>query len=71
MPVPEILFRLLLGRFGLPRLPPGALDHIKYPVVIDASAFRAATGFAPKLDDDATIASFRAAPPMEAPASSR
>lgn len=71
VPVPEPFFRLLLGRFGLPRLPPGALNHIKYPVVIDAGAFRTATGFAAKLDVDATIASFRAAPPTAAPASSR
>ena len=71
VPVPEVLFRLLLGRFGLPRLPPGALNHVKYPVVIDAAAFRAATDFTPRLDVDATIASFRAAPRVEAPPSSR
>lgn len=48
LPIPEALFRRLLGRFGLPDLPRGALDHIKYPVVVDDSAFREATGFAPK-----------------------
>ncbi|MSP59994.1 MAG: SDR family oxidoreductase [Myxococcales bacterium] len=59
IPVPEPLFRFALGRFGLPRLPEGALQHIKYPVVIDASAFRAATGFAHRHDEDRTIDGFR------------
>jgi UDP-glucose 4-epimerase len=51
MPLPEVLFNALLGRFGLPRLPPGALTHIKYPVVMDAAAFRAATGFTYEVDE--------------------
>ena len=50
IPVPETLFRLAIGRFGLPRLPRGAVEHLKYPVVIDGSAFRAATGFAHEHD---------------------
>jgi len=61
-PIPEPLFRLLLGRFGLPRLPPGALKHVKYPVVIDASAFRAATGYQHERDADSTAREFRDAP---------
>jgi len=59
IPVPETLFRLALGRFGLPRLPPGALDHVKFPVVIDASAFREATGFQHQYDEDRTMSEFR------------
>lgn len=59
IPVPEVLFRLALGRFGLPRLPRGALTHIKYPVVIDASEFRSTTGFEHEHDEDATMAAFR------------
>ncbi|MFO0567031.1 MAG: NAD-dependent epimerase/dehydratase family protein [Polyangiaceae bacterium] len=59
--VPEPLFRTLLGRFGLPRLPRGALNHIKYPVVIDGSAFRDKTGFRHELDEHATIRDFRRA----------
>ena len=59
IPVPEILFRILLGRFGLPRLPPGALEHVKYPVVIDASAFRKATDFQHQYDEDRTMTEFR------------
>jgi UDP-glucose 4-epimerase len=61
VPVPEPLFGLLLGRFGLPRLPRGAVEHIKYPVVVDASAFHHATGFAHDHDEDETMAAFRAA----------
>ena len=49
---------LLLGRFGLPQLPRGALAHIKYPVVIDAGAFRTATGFEHELDEETTIRAF-------------
>jgi UDP-glucose 4-epimerase len=60
--VPEALFRLLLGRFGLPKLPPGALMHVKYPVVIDDAAFRAATGFRHQHDADDTAHEFRDAP---------
>lgn len=45
IPLPEPVFRSALGRFGLPRLPPGALGHIKYPITVDARAFREATGF--------------------------
>jgi UDP-glucose 4-epimerase len=59
VPLPEPLFRLALGRFGLPYLTRGALQHIKYPVVIDAGRFREATGFAPRFSDMETIAAFR------------
>jgi len=58
VPLPEGLLARALGRFGLPRLPRGALEHVKYPVVIDSSEFRAATGFAPEFDEDHTIADF-------------
>jgi UDP-glucose 4-epimerase len=59
VPVPEILLRAVFGRFGLPALPPGAVAHLKYPVVIDDSSFRAKTGFNHKYDEDQTIAAFR------------
>lgn len=58
IPVPEPIFRLALGRFGLPSLPQGALSHIKYPVVIDATAFRMATNFAHVHDEQQTINAF-------------
>ncbi len=44
--VPEPMFRLALGRMGLPRLPQGAVAHMKFPVIINGNAFREATGFA-------------------------
>lgn len=44
-PFPEPVLRQLLGRFGLPNLPRGALEHLKFPIVVDGSAFQAATGF--------------------------
>jgi UDP-glucose 4-epimerase len=59
LPLPEPLLRAMLGRFGLPRLPPGALEHVKYPVVIDGSAFRKAADFTPQFDEDATMQAFR------------
>ncbi len=61
VPLPEPLYNFMLGRFGLPKLPKGAIEHIKYPVVIDASAYRSATGYEPKYTEDETIASFREA----------
>jgi len=63
MPIPELLFRMALGRFGFPRLPRGALEHIKYPVVIDWSSFREATGFEPKYDETVTAQAYREAIP--------
>ena len=61
LPIPEALFNLVLGRFGLPRLPRGALAHVKYPVVIDSSAFHDATGWQPRFDEDTTMHAFRTA----------
>lgn len=66
VPLPEAVFRLMSGRFGLPRLPPGAVAHLKYPIVMDASAFRTATGFAHERSAEDTIASFREASPPPA-----
>jgi len=62
IPVPQFLFRFATGRFGLPTLPRGALEHIKYPVVIDGSRFREATGFDHRYDEAQTMAGFREGP---------
>lgn len=59
--VPETLFKLGLGRVGLPSLPAGAVDHLKYPIVVDSDAFRLATGFTYQFDERETINSFRRA----------
>ncbi len=59
IPVPEPLYTALLGHFGFPRLPPGAVNHIKFPVVVDDSAFREATGFSHELDEAQAVGAFR------------
>jgi UDP-glucose 4-epimerase len=70
--MPEWIFRAMLGRFGLPRLPPGAMAHIKYPVVVDAAPFRAATGFHPERDEAACMREYEDAfPAQRGPASPR
>jgi UDP-glucose 4-epimerase len=53
--LPERVLRRLLGRFGFPKLPVGALSHLKFPIVIDASAFQAATGFRWRPDELAAL----------------
>jgi UDP-glucose 4-epimerase len=63
-PLPEFLFRAALGRFGLPRLPPGALAHIKYPVVIDDRSFRSATGYRHRVDEIECMRQYRQAFPI-------
>lgn len=57
--IPERLMPRLLGHFGLPRLPLGAINHLKYPVVTDSAAFRAATGFEHEFDEVQAMESFR------------
>lgn len=58
MPVPEKLMNLTLGRFGLPKLPRGAVDHLKFPIVIDSAPFQKATGFVPEFDEGAAMRDF-------------
>ncbi len=57
--LPEAVLVRLLGRFGFPKLSAGALDHIKYPVVVDATAFKKATGFHAEHDEVETLRMFR------------
>lgn len=64
VPMPELAFRSLTGQFGLPRLAEGAIAHIKYPVVIDGSAFRKATGYQHAHDELSCIADYRSAFPV-------
>jgi UDP-glucose 4-epimerase len=63
LPLPEFAFDFALGRFGLPKLPHGALSHVKYPVIVDGSAFRIATSFSHAFDETRTIREFRDAFP--------
>lgn len=59
VPLPELIFNRALGRFGLPSLPSGAAGHIKYPIVLDGTLFRRATGFDEAYDEVAVMESFR------------
>lgn len=59
IPVPEPVFNFALGRFGLPPLPRGAVNHVKYPVVVDSSAFREATGWSNQYDEVQCMEAFR------------
>jgi UDP-glucose 4-epimerase len=59
VPIPEPLYASILGKFGMPDLPKGSINHIKYPVVVDDSAFRNATGFENKFDEVQTMEAFR------------
>jgi UDP-glucose 4-epimerase len=59
VPIPEPLYERVLGRFGFAELPPGAVNHIKYPLVVDDAAFREATGFRFVYDEVTTMEGFR------------
>ncbi len=59
VPIPEILYPHVMGRFGFPKLPTGAVTHIKFPVVVDSSLFREATGFQEDFDEGLTMEAFR------------
>lgn len=59
MPLPEPILPRVLGRMGLPKLPPGAMAHLKYPIVIDGSRFAEETGFEPDYDESQTMEAFR------------
>jgi UDP-glucose 4-epimerase len=66
VPLPEFAVKAALGRFGFPKMPPGALGHVKYPVVVDARAFREHTGFAHAYDEVRTLDEYRRAFPPNA-----
>lgn len=59
VPLPGPIFPSVLGRLGFPRLPRASINHIKYPIVVDASAFRDATGFTHRFDEAQTMEAFR------------
>lgn len=56
--VPEPLFREFLGRFGMPKLPKGSINHVKFPVVVDDKLFRENTGFEHAFDEAKTMQTF-------------
>lgn len=57
--LPEPVFKRVLGRMGFPKLPAGAVNHIKYSIVVDGAAFREATGFEHRFDEIQTMDAFR------------
>jgi UDP-glucose 4-epimerase len=59
LPVPEPLFRAMLGRFGFPQMPQGSVDFLKFSCLVDDSEFRKATGFVPELNAEATLGVLR------------
>ncbi len=59
LPLPEATLPLMFGRLGLPRLPAQSVEHLKHSVVVDDSAFRAATGFTHTFDEGESLRSFR------------
>ncbi|MEA2749122.1 MAG: UDP-glucose 4-epimerase [Myxococcales bacterium] len=63
IPIPEMVFGAMLGRFGLPKLPHGALEHIKYPVTVDGSAFKKATDWVHAIDEKGAMRAYREAFP--------
>lgn len=59
VPLPGPVFPTLLGRLGFSRMPKASINHVKYPIVVDDSAFREATGFTHRHDEGQTMESFR------------
>ncbi|MCP3065751.1 SDR family oxidoreductase [Myxococcus sp. K38C18041901] len=64
VPLPSQVLSFLLGRAGFPRLSVGALDHLRYPIVVDNRRFLEATGFEYQHSVADTLRIYReAAPP--------
>ncbi|MFY1831495.1 SDR family oxidoreductase [Myxococcus fulvus] len=64
VPLPSQVLSFLLGRAGFPRLSVGALDHLRYPIVVDNRRFLEATGFEYRHSVADTLRIYReAAPP--------
>ena len=59
VPIPEPLYTTVLGRFGFPKLPDGAVSHVKHPLVVNGDAFRKAASFEHEFDEVRTMESFR------------
>jgi UDP-glucose 4-epimerase len=57
--IPEPMVARLAGHFGLSPLSARSLEHIKHSVVVDDSAFRAATGFNHTWDEAETLRAYR------------
>ncbi len=62
-PIPEPLLRRMFGRYGFPALAPGALNHLKYSIMVDATTFRQAAGFLHRRDELAVLRDYKARHP--------
>lgn len=62
VPMPETMFKIVRGRFGFSALSEQATRHLRYPIVLDDSLFREATGFQHAYDEIETIEGFRWSP---------
>ena len=58
-PLPELMYTLITKRLDLTSLPTSAINHIKYPVVIQDQAFRSLTGFQPRINQESLLESFK------------
>jgi UDP-glucose 4-epimerase len=63
VPVPGPMLSAAIGRFGLPRLPRGALEHLRYPITVDPGAFKRATGWSHRHDARDAMRAYREAFP--------
>jgi UDP-glucose 4-epimerase len=59
--IPEALYRLSLGRFGLPEIPAGALSLLKHPIIVDDTLFRSRTAYTQRFDERQTLERYRLA----------
>ena len=59
LPIPDLLYGRVLGHFGFPKLPAGAINHVKYPIVVKSDVFQKATGFKTEFDEAQAMESFR------------
>lgn len=59
VPIPEFLFSSMVHRFAFSNLPATAINHVKYPVVIQDQPFRDLTGYKHQIDESQLLASFR------------
>lgn len=64
VPLPAPVLSFLMGRAGLPKLSTGALDHLRYPIVVDNRRFLEATGFEYKHSVADTLRIYREAAPV-------
>lgn len=64
IPVPERLIRMAVGRMGFPKLPRGAIAHLKFPITMNTEAFRDATGYEHEHDHGKIIEDFAKSCPL-------